>query len=159
MTTGVAGVAAGVAEPAPFLEKTWKMLHDPDNQPYIDWTDDLTICVPKADDMAKHVLPKYFKHSNFCSFVRQLNTYGFKKIDNNPSNFEFKHEDALFRRGAKHLLLQIKRKAPNKRNVDTTQAGRLAVWRLSFSSLFLFLLFTPSCVTTKDPIFQNSYIV
>eukprot|EP01102_Stenamoeba_stenopodia_P023291 TRINITY_DN9987_c0_g1_i1.p1 TRINITY_DN9987_c0_g1~~TRINITY_DN9987_c0_g1_i1.p1 ORF type:complete len:395 (+),score=110.79 TRINITY_DN9987_c0_g1_i1:132-1316(+) len=107
----------------PFLLKTYAMLEDADNREFIYWTDDTTVSIKKPEDLAKHVLPKYFKHSNFCSFVRQLNTYGFKKIEVNPNVWEFKHEEEKFRRGEKHLLSEIKRKTTTKRNADNTLAG------------------------------------
>lgn len=83
------------------------------------WSDDgESFVVKQIDKFSTNILPQYFKHSNFSSFARQLNFYGFRKLKAEPiltadydartaSHVRFYHE--CFQKGKPELLVNIKR--------------------------------------------------
>ncbi|KAF9589277.1 hypothetical protein IFM89_022243 [Coptis chinensis] len=97
--------------PAPFISKTYDILEEGydgcDRERIVSWNREGTgFVVWSPDKFSEFLLPRYFKHNNFSSFIRQLNTYGFKKSATN--RWEFQHEK--FQKGKRQLLVYISRK-------------------------------------------------
>lgn len=55
--------------------------------------------VKNIKEFEEKILPIYFRHKNFASFVRQLNMYDFHKIRGEQKHI-FEHK--LFRRGCQY---------------------------------------------------------
>lgn len=105
-----------------FLLKTYDILDNPIHADIISWNKEGTaFIVNNVNEFSEKILPKYFKHNNFSSFVRQLNMYDFHKSKQDSKENEFKHR--LFRRGQKHLLSEIKRKGSENHHFPEDQIG------------------------------------
>ncbi|XP_057211187.1 heat shock factor protein 1 isoform X1 [Triplophysa rosa] len=108
-----------------FLTKLWTLVEDPDTDPLICWSPNGTsFHVFDQGRFSKEVLPKYFKHNNMASFVRQLNMYGFRKVVHieqgglvKPEKDDTEFQHPYFIRGQEHLLENIKRKVTTVSNI------------------------------------------
>ncbi|XP_019125225.1 heat shock factor protein 1 isoform X2 [Larimichthys crocea] len=121
---GAGAVLSGGNVPA-FLTKLWTLVEDPDTDPLICWSPSGTsFHVFDQGRFSKEVLPKFFKHNNMASFIRQLNMYGFRKVVHieqgglvKPERDDTEFQHPFFIRGQEHLLENIKRKVTNVSSV------------------------------------------
>lgn len=135
-----AGAASGTKTQVVFIHKLYDMLEDPNISHLIWWSpsQDSFYCSP-GEEFSK-VLAQYFKHTNISSFVRQLNMYGFHKVNDSQefesgnglsatsapgsnsigssqvSRWEFRHSSAQFRKGDIESLRLIKRRSSKNVN-------------------------------------------
>ncbi|XP_011489975.1 heat shock factor protein 2 [Oryzias latipes] len=109
-----------------FLTKLWTLVEDADTNEFICWSQEgNSFLVLDEQRFAKEILPKFFKHNNMASFIRQLNMYGFRKVmhmdtgvvkQERDGPVEFQHP--YFKHGQDDLLENIKRKVSNTRPED-----------------------------------------
>ncbi|GMF01729.1 unnamed protein product [[Candida] boidinii] len=111
-----------------FIMKLWSMVNDHGNAKYISWLPSGDVFqVNDRESFMKFVLPKYFKHNNFASFVRQLNMYGWHKVQDvnsgslisNDEIWQFQHP--YFVKDREDLLDNIVRNKPTKDKDDENE--------------------------------------
>jgi len=114
-----------------FLRKAYHMIDTCDDT-IASWSENgTTFTIKMAEVFASTILPQYFRHNNFSSFVRQLNFYGFHKEKSEPiildksdqlgqnKYWQFKHKN--FVRGRPDMLAKILRRVPH--NNQATRRG------------------------------------
>ncbi|KAI9483851.1 MAG: HSF-type DNA-binding-domain-containing protein [Benjaminiella poitrasii] len=129
-----------------FVHKLYNMVVDSHYQHLISWAyTGSSFIVCNIMEFSRDVLPKHFKHNNFSSFVRQLNMYGFHKVNKSPRGhrtlaenqiWEFSHPKFL--RNRPDLLDDIKRKsmeADNARRENNDLQNHIAMLQASQSEM------------------------
>ncbi|CEP14950.1 hypothetical protein [Parasitella parasitica] len=128
-----------------FVHKLYNMVLDDQFQHLIAWNyTGASFIVCNIMEFARDVLPKHFKHNNFSSFVRQLNMYGFHKVNKSPRGhrtlaenqiWEFSH--SRFLRDRPDLLDEIKRKTMESDTVrrETDLHAHMAMLQVSQSDM------------------------
>ncbi|CAK9437347.1 uncharacterized protein LODBEIA_P17250 [Lodderomyces beijingensis] len=145
IATTTAATTTTTAKPQiTFVHKLYRMLHDNSVCHVIWWNEDGETFHIQADEELTAVLGKYFKHSNEQSFIRQLNMYGFHKINEkkrdkstkkNNKLWDFRHSKRQFKKGTDEAtLFSIKRRSTKNLNLqrevitlDTIPAATTAV--------------------------------
>ena len=103
--------------PTSFLKNTYEILCSGTLDNIIHWSDTgESFVIRDLYNFTNTVLPKYFKHSNLASFIRQLNMYGFHKVKEDSEGIQFSHP--MFQRNKKNLLKEIHRKSTESLNKE-----------------------------------------
>ncbi|KAG0344379.1 stress-responsive transcription factor hsf1 [Podila humilis] len=118
---------SGRGNVAAFLTKLYNMVGDKASNNLIRWSDDgQSFLVINHVEFAKEVLPRFFKHNNFSSFVRQLNMYGFHKVPHlqqgvlmpDPDSEQWEFSNQHFQRNQPDLLYLVSRKKASNGSED-----------------------------------------
>lgn len=97
-----------------FLTKLYTILSDTTYDEIIHWDNDgKKVIICDVINLCNIVLPKFYKHRNYSSFVRQLNMYGFHKSKGKLKNGEGYEHEKFNANITKEEILKIQK--PNKK--------------------------------------------
>ena len=102
-----------------FLCKLYDMLNDLDYRDIISWNKEGNgVIIRNITKLCKIVLPKFYKHKNYSSFVRQLNLYGFHKSQGILKDGEGFEHDIFSKNISKEQIKQISLHNKQKKMID-----------------------------------------
>ena len=108
---------SGITHSSRFLMQLYQILEDKNNEKIIHWGNDgKYFIIENLYDFTEKILPKYYNHSNYASFVRQLNKYNFHKLKITPNENAF--QNSLFIKGQKNIISNILKKKKNKNDMN-----------------------------------------
>ena len=93
-----------------FLSKLYDILSDITYNEIIHWdTDGKRIIITDVINLCNTILPKFYKHHNYSSFVRQLNMYGFHKSKGIIKSGEGYEHDKITKNSTKEEITLMSR--------------------------------------------------
>lgn len=120
--SSVTGGSIPLPKRATFPVKLHAILSRPDLSNIISWCEDgVAFRVEHPKEFAGNVLPCYFDHNNFSSFLRKVRGWGFKRIKSGPDAGSYYH--SLFHRDKPYLALRMKRQTTGSANGGTGSVG------------------------------------
>jgi len=119
-TTVLVTPAAKSGKEPPFPVKLHRILSNPEFRNVVTWLPhgrSWRVLKPKAFE--EKVIPLYFRHAKYASFMRQVNGWGFRRMTNGPDHNSYYHE--LFLRGLPQLCLKMHRPVRAKSGTTHTE--------------------------------------
>ena len=111
-----------------FLLQLYEILNKKEYSNYIGWDETGEIIeIKDKDKLAETDCKDYFGHSNYLSFTKQLNLYGFFIEDNsrNKKPIKYKHKDLKFVKTTKYKDIKAIKKNEKQKKETTKQNNTL----------------------------------
>ena len=111
---------AKTRKPESFLSKLFDILNNTNNNSAISWdSEGKKIVISDIVKLCNEVLPKFYKHKNYSSFIRQLNLYGFHKTRGILDNSEKYEHEKFTKNITKEEIKQISKVARHKHMIKS----------------------------------------
>ena len=103
-----------------FLSRLFDILSNSNYNSVISWDEEgKKVVIYDVTKLCKDILPKFYKHRNYSSFIRQLNLYGFHKSKGIIDNLEIYEHETFNKNITKEEIKQITKKARHNQMVKS----------------------------------------